>query len=304
MEHTNKINQIQNSEEILLYLFTQRKIYSKGKKTSLFLLTINLIFYILGLIDSIQSNDYFRILYVVWSLVFVVIYIMESEKISIAATIQEVIDRKLYGFNINSPNIRMEQIHQIALDTRSKYKKEYEIQVSNNGEYGGVKDWYSDVSGIQKEKAILLCQIENCEWEIKLRERFQKFNFISFIFLIGIYVVIYRDYNIGTLIIKLYPILTIVADRLGYLYKNSKNISGNKNINNYLYQIYDNIDNYSKEEIIDRAKDIQSCIYESCIYDRRKNHAPIPDYFYNLHREKYQSFSNEFIMDLKNKLQN
>jgi len=299
MKNNNEINHRQNSEEILSYLFTQRKLYSISKKVVIYLLVLNLIFYFLGLSDSIQSNNRFKVIYVFWGLIFSILYIRESNRINTAATMQELIDRKLYGFDVNTPFIKNSYLHQVVLNTKAKFPKEYEHQVSHNGKEGGVKDWYSDVSGLALEKAIILCQIENCEWEIKLRKHFQILNILLFILMIAIYVITYWNNSLETLVIKLYPILTIVADRLGYIYKNSNNISGSKSINDYLYQIYDDIERYDKEDIINNSKEIQHCIYE-----RRKNFAPIPDAFYNLYRDKYQSFSNQYIFDLKKKLQN
>lgn len=294
----NNINQKQNSEEILSYLFCQRKIYSISKKVLISLFTVNLIFYALGLSNNIQSNNYFKVVYVIWTLVFVILYIKEGNRINTAATMQELIDRKLYGFSTNTPFIKNGFLNKKVVEIKSKFPEEYEYQIIHDGKDGGVKDWYSDVSGLTLEKAILLCQIENCEWEMKLRSSFQKINIIFFIVLISIYTIIYRNNSIGTLIMKLYPIVTIVVDRLGYIYKNNENINAGKNINDFLYRIYEDIERYDKEDIIDRAKEIQHCIYE-----RRKNFAPIPDMFYNFHRKNYQEFSNQFISDLKKKLQ-
>jgi hypothetical protein len=300
MENNNEINQRQNSEEILLYLFAQRKIYSLSKRTLKYLFIVNLIFYTLGINNSIQNSNHFKTIYVFWGLLFCILYIREIDRINIAAIIQEIIDRKLYGFDIDTPFIKNTYLHK-ALEIKSKFSKEYDEQVRHNGQENGVKDWYSDVSDISIEKAIILCQLENCEWEIKLRKQFQILNIALFLLLIIIYVVIYWNNSIETLVVKLFPIIAIVIDRLGYIYKNNKNINGSKNINNYLYQIYEHIEKHTntKEDTINKSKEIQHCIYE-----RRKNFAPIPDVFYHLHRKKYQKFSNEYILELKKKLQN
>lgn len=298
MSNCNDINTKQNTEEILLYLFSQRKIYSISKKILQYLFLVNLLFYILGMSNTIQSNGYFQAIYVIWGLLFCVLYIRESDRIITAATMQELIDRKLYGFDVYTPFIKKAQLHQKALEIKSKFLNEYNEQVSHDGQEKGVKDWYSDVSGVSIEKAIILCQLENCEWEIKLRKQFQKLNVALFVLLISIYVIIYWNNSIETLVMKLFPILTVVLDRLGYIYKNYKNINGSKNINECLYQIYDDIGMYTKEDIINKAKEIQYCIFE-----RRKNFAPIPDFIYHLHREKYQKISNVYIYDLKEKLE-
>ena len=297
MSNSNKINQIQNSQENLLYLFSQRKVYSVSKKIMLNLFITNLVFYILGLNDAIQSNNYFKAMYVFWGIIVCLLYIREEERINVAATMQELIDRRLYGFDTNTPFIKPTYLHQMALNIKSKFPKEYESQISCNGENGGVRDWYSDVSGIPLERAILLCQIENCEWEIKLRKWFQSINIGLFISLIFIYVAVYWNNSVETFVIKLYPVLTIVVDRLVYIYRNNKNINESNGINEFLYRIYDNIEKYSREDILNEAREIQSCIYS-----RRKNFAPIPDFFYNLSRKKDQTFSNQYISDLKGKL--
>lgn len=82
MKNNNEINHRQNSEEILSYLFTQRKLYSISKKVVIYLLVLNLIFYFLGLSDSIQSNNRFKVIYVFWGLIFSILYIRESNRIN------------------------------------------------------------------------------------------------------------------------------------------------------------------------------------------------------------------------------
>src|SRR5699024_3267802 len=127
------------------------------------------LFYILGAINYIQSNNYFRIVFVLWLILFTLLSIRESDKVKNAASMQEIVDRTLFNFDIFSPKIKTIDLHKLALRLKSKNAKEYEYAVTHNGDEGGVKDWYSDVSDITHEKAILLCQIENCEWELSLR---------------------------------------------------------------------------------------------------------------------------------------
>ena len=299
MKNNNEINQRQNSEEILLYLFGQRKLYSLSKNALHIMFFANLIFYVLGLSNTIQSNNYFKAIYVIWGITFCILYIRESDKINTAATMQELIDRKLYGFDIYAPFLKATSLHQTALELKSKFSKGFIEQTSRNGQQKGVMDWYSDVSGVSIEKAIILCQIENGEWETQLRIKFQKLNILLLAILLSVYIIIFWNNSVETLIIKLYPILTIVSDRLSYIYKNYKNIKNSKDISDCLYYLYENIEGFTKEDIINKAKEIQHCIYE-----RRKNYAPIPNIFYHLNRKKYQSFSNQYIFDLKKKLQN
>jgi hypothetical protein len=158
MKNNNEINQRQNSEEILLYLFGQRKLYSLSKNALHIMFFVNLIFYVLGLSNTIQSNNYFKAIYVIWGITFCILYIRESDKINTAATMQELIDRKLYGFDIYAPFLKATSLHQTALELKSKFSKEFTEQTSRNGQQKGVMDWYSDVSGVSIEKAIILCQ--------------------------------------------------------------------------------------------------------------------------------------------------
>ncbi len=297
MDSSNDINIKQNTEEILLYLFTQRKLYSLSKRALHIMFFANLIFYVLGLLNTIQSNNYFKAIYVIWGVTFCILYIREGERINTAATMQELIDRKLYGFDTYAPFLKVTSLHKIALELKTKFPKEFIEQTSRNGQQKGVKDWYSDVSGVSIEKAIILCQIENSDWETQLRMKYQKLNILLLVMLLSVYIVIFWNNSVENLIIKLYPILTIVVDRLSYIYKNYKNIKSSKDINDSLYQIYENIEEFTKEDILKKAKEIQHCIYE-----RRKNFSPIPNLFYYLNREKYQSYSNQYILDLKEKL--
>ncbi len=299
MKNNNEINQRQNSEEILLYLFGQRKLYSLSKNALHIMFFANLIFYVLGLSNTIQSNNYFKAIYVIWGITFCILYIRESDRINTAATMQELIDRKLYGFDIYAPFLKATSLHQTALELKSKFSKEFIEQTSRNGQQKGVMDWYSDVSGVSIEKAIILCQIENGEWETQLRIKFQKLNILLLAILLSVYIIIFWNNSVETLIIKLYPILAIVCERISYIYANHRNIKGSKDINDSLYHLYEDIEKFTKEDIINRAKEIQHCIYE-----RRKNYAPIPNILYYMNRKRYQGFSNEYIVDIKEKLQN
>lgn len=298
MDSSNDINIKQNTEEILLYLFAQRKLYSLSKRALHIMLFVNLIFYVLGLINTIQSNNYFKAIYVIWGVTFCILYIREGERINTAATMQELIDRKLYGFDTYAPFLKETKLYQTALELKSKFPQEFIEQTSRNGQQDGVKDWYSDVSRVSTEKAIILCQIENSKWETQLRKKFQKLNVLFFVFLFFVYIIVFWNKSIETLIIKLYPILTIVLDRLAYIYKNFKYIKTSEDINDYLYHLYENIDEFTKEDIINKAKEIQTCIYE-----RRKSFAPIPNIFYHRNKMKYQTFSSQYILALKEKLQ-
>jgi hypothetical protein len=298
MKNSNDINIKQNTEEILLYLFAQRKLYSLSKKSLTIMFCVNFIFYALGLSNAIQSNNCFKAVYVIWGITFCILYIKESDRINTAATMQELIDRKLYGIDTNAPYLKETRLHQTALELKSKFQKDFIEQTSSSGKENGVKDWYSDVSGIPIENAIILCQIENSEWDTQLRMKFQKLNILLLVILLSVYIFIFWNNSVETLIINLYPILAIISDRISYIYKNHKSIKSSKEMNDYLYYLYENIGEYIKEDIINIAKEIQHCIYE-----RRKSFAPIPDILYKLNRKKYQSFSNYYILDLKKKLQ-
>lgn len=293
----NDINKKQNNEDILLFLFAQRKLYSVSKRIFHIIFFVNLLFYILGLFSTVQSNNYFIAIYILWIIAICMLQIKVSEKINIAATMQELIDRKLYDFNIYTPFLNELKLHKRALKLKEKYSKEFIKQISRDGKQGGVKDWYSDVSGVPIERAILLCQIENNEWENQLRRKYQYFNIFLLIIFVLIYIVVFWNNSVENLIVNMYPILPVLIDRLSYIYRNHNNIEKGENINRSLDYIYENIKELTKEDVLNKAKEIQHCIY-----DRRKYFSPIPNLFYDFNRSKYQSYSNKYISDLKKKL--
>src|SRR5699024_10028650 len=134
---------------------------------------------------------YFKLIYILWGIAFILLYFRERDRVNIAATIQELVDRNLYRFDIDTPFIKQTNLYKIALNIKYKFPKEYEKSTNQNGEDGGVRDWYSNVSEVPLEKGILLCQIENCEWEIKLRKSFQYINMILLFLLIIIYIIVH-----------------------------------------------------------------------------------------------------------------
>ncbi len=47
---------------------------------------------------------------------------------------QELIDRKLYGFDTYAPFLKVTSLHKIALELKTKFPKEFIEQTSRNGQ--------------------------------------------------------------------------------------------------------------------------------------------------------------------------
>ena len=134
MIYLNDINVKQNKEEILLYLFTQRKLYSKTKKINLLLFWIGVAIYILGLLPIIKSkfDYYYNVATVAW---IVISQILNDRSVStklMAAEYQEYIDRSLFEFPINNDIIsNLDKLRRYAIDLKIKHNKDFNEKVKH-----------------------------------------------------------------------------------------------------------------------------------------------------------------------------
>ena len=176
---------------------------------------------ILDLLGIFAQNYYYLI---VLNLILIIYtnYLINKrkEKITIMATIKEIIDRTLF----NLKNLRLEcsreKIEEYLIVEKEKKAKRYNKEISNSGtdKYRGVRDWYSYEEELNDEQIILSCQKQNCYFTESLLGSFSK-SILILVFLIFIVLLCYgRQVTIEKLIIYyLYPFSYFLYYRILFL---------------------------------------------------------------------------------------
>lgn len=293
----NNINELQNTEEILIYLTAQRKLYSCSKNILRIKFFISTFVAIIGLNKAINNNTYFKVISTLWIIIFFILENKQKKKRKTAADMQEVVDRKLYELDMDIPGLDEHGLYKEALKIEKDNIEYFKEQMSTDGHNGGVVNWYSDVSKLSKENAIIFCQIENINWDSDLRRRFYKFNKSLLFIIILIYIGYYRNETIKSIFFSMYPILSILIDRIGYIFNDYNSLNSGKELIGYLNKLYMNIGKNGGYKTKDKILSIQHCIYE-----RRYTVLPIPDWFYNIYRSEDQIYYNELVLKLKEKI--
>jgi uncharacterized membrane protein len=301
--YLNDINVKQNKEEILLYFFTQRKLYSKAKKINLLLFWIGVAIYILGLLPIVKSkfDYYYNVATVAW---IVISQILNDRSVStklMAAEYQEYIDRSLFEFPINNDIIsNLDKLRRCAIDLKIKHNKEFNEKVKPNAKET-VYNWYSDVSNLPIEIARIFCQNENCHWENKLRRDYNKILYFLIITAVSTYVYLLVKYYSGHAIFNLIYAVPISIEIIKLIKHNNAIVKICDELEDRMNRVY----TYISEKLEDMDNQYlynESIAIQRKIFEYRKTNIPIPNFLYNFLRKRYQKESNQFIKMLKDEI--
>lgn len=217
-----EINKKQNEDKMLELLYYSRKLYNKSSnifKINIVLILINIILEILN-INNIYSAG-------VLFIIFLVLEILASNCIKNAAKARNIFDAILFGFD----KIKCyERIREDAYKICSKNKEDFEIQKNNTGRDNppGLKDWYTENNGINKNEIILKCQIENTKWDKEITNIDIKIFFAIFLILLCIVVIKYFNRPLHELIKCLFVTIELIWEiikRIKFYYDYNKNLS-------------------------------------------------------------------------------
>jgi len=301
--YLNDINAKQNKEEILLYFFTQRKLYSKAKKINHMLFWIGVGIYILGLLPIAKSNFdyYFNVATVAW---IVISQILNDRSVStklMAAEYQEYIDRSLFLFPVNNDIIsNLDKLRRYALDLKIKYDNEFNEKIKPNAKET-VFNWYSNVSNLPIEIARIFCQNENSHWESKLRRDYIKILYFLIITAVSIYVYFLVKYYSGYAILNLIYAVPISIEIIKLIKHNSAIVKICDELEDRMNRVY----TYISEKLEDMDNQYlynESVAIQRKIFEYRKNNIPVPNFIYNFLRKRYQKESNQFIKMLTDEI--
>ena len=184
----------QNSDNILLLLFLQRKKYEFGE-------LMNWVSWIPVLFSTAYSifayftdgNVSIRVIVAMLGYLSLLINRLYITSIEVGACSKAAIDSNLFGFKY-SEKYSFDNLMDMALELKIKKNKEFDIQTKNTGddEPRGVKNWYTPTDIVDRLEVIYSCQKENIFWNKRLSKAYIHlvilFSVIlfSFVILIGL----------------------------------------------------------------------------------------------------------------------
>lgn len=274
----NQISTKQNEDEILSALVAQKFLYSKSK-------VIKGIYYVL-MIFVIGVGLYWNDCENIKFIVAVIMSLLEITKnyyisylVDYAATIQQYIDLKLFGFKVKKNKIGKYTVDDIKLkinEINVLHKKYSEIQKANNGEskIKGVRDWYTGIdSNLELNAAILRCQKQNTFWDQKLVNWYKKIKIVEAVILIFILHVLFKKNYIAIIIES----IAIFID-MGLAVKQYINLEINVNI---IKVLEDKIGNIARKTELEEM--------QKCIFERRKSTFMVPNWLHKITSSKIHS---------------
>ncbi|TBX05595.1 S-4TM family putative pore-forming effector [Clostridium perfringens] len=280
----NNISNLQNKEENLLLLYSQKILYDKSKTIKYFLIIFAILNFLLGIISRqlVEYKDFFLILIFFIAIFSTYLHNIVNKLNNLASSTQELFDRKLFDFETKSRHLLNNKISNIiseAKNLKNKYPKKYIDNITHTGTDtpNGVKDWYTDIpSSLPLNEAILQCQKQNIFWDKALIKSYKNLLLILSIFIAFIIIIFYWSQPLSNLVIGFISSFSLVDILIKEFNSINKFTSSNIEIETIINTIYDlnNIDN-------SKLKDLQSKIFE-----RRKSGLNVPSILHKIKRKK------------------
>ncbi len=278
----NNIKNDQNKEQNLLLLYSQKSLYNKSKKIKYYTILLALVCFLLGILSKsiIGCEVYFTI--AIFFITAISKYLQNnSYKINnLAAATQELIDRRLFGFEIENrhlDNHTISEILAVAKDLKEKYPEKYLTNINNTGtdSPNGVKDWYTNISSnLQVNDAILKCQKQNIYWDKLLIGFYRKILIFLILFVVIIFLTLYWNQSVCNLIIGVISSFSICE----IIIKEFLMATKFKSINTEINYIIDTLDRSNTININD-LKELQAKVFA-----RRKSGFNVPSVIHKINR--------------------
>lgn len=205
----NNISIDQNKEENLLLLFSQKTLYNKAKTTKYFALLLAIINFALGIVSKTTDLYKEQFLISIFIIAFASKYLknLSCKSNDLASSTQELIDRKLYGFKIESrflENHDASELISVAKDLKEKYPQKYLVEISNSGtdKPNGVKNWYTKIyPNLTVDEAILKCQKQNIYWDKYLIKYYKNILNTLCVFIGIIFLILYWNQGVNSFVL-------------------------------------------------------------------------------------------------------
>ena len=204
-----------------------------------------------------------------------------------AAEVQQEFDCGLFNLNYK-PVVDNEEILKISDEAISK----------DRGIKEQVRNWYTDaISKFNFPYSALACQQQNIGWNISLSKRY--LNFLLFLLFLLIIIIIGISFvwneikplflsGFGNLYNFLIFSAAIIKTPVSSAWSTRNEIKEKEEVINEKHEIFSDISANSIECIPYILKEIQSNIFRF-----RKNHKPIPDFFYKFYKYREEARSRQ-----------
>lgn len=306
----NEINQTQNSSSSIDKIGAFRQAYKSAKLLGRIQITLVVIAFLITLLSVILNSpetaallytnqrDISHIVLICTMLIalFEISYLKPNaaEKIELGAKIQELFDTEVFRLPWNSvcagKKPAVEKINALA---RKHFKKNTDTQPLQN--------WYSVRPSTPHYLAILVCQYSSLSWDIELREKIKQAVILISLTLTLIIALTAALLNLDTKS-TLLNLTSIVIPIFAYGYTvfemNNKTIKHTKEVKDL---ISDTIDSVSPSADIDQIMQLCRQIQDR-IYTYRAEAWPIPEWFYWILRNEFESTMAYSAADIQNRL--
>lgn len=284
----------QNLDKNLRLLIVQRVLYSKSKRfkvLALIILFISIVTSVFSIIPIEFSMDYPEYYFGYISTFFLVISLgigKVSKSIQEkAAEVQQQFDCSLFNLDYQ-PVVDNEEILNISDEVISK----------DRGIREQVRNWYTDaISKFNFPYSALACQQQNIGWNISLSKRYSKFLLFLLFLLMIIIVAIGFVWNeikplfysgFGNFYNFLVFSAAIIKTPVSSAWSTRNEIKEKEEFIKEKHEVFSDISANSIECIPYILKEIQSNIFRF-----RKNHKPIPDFFYKCYKYREEARSRQ-----------
>lgn len=297
--HTdNSIFARQNEKFLLECQLAQRNEYSHAKKASRLKLIITLAFTTFSVVASILDCDTLSAISSLFAVGVVVFNKYSDGHISShkkhAASIQQYIDVTLFVSVVEGTKSEWGE-----LPNKTDLAKT--ISEFSGVDTSDVKNWYDDYSSLPGEAQIFLCQRENVRWNYGLHKSYFCFQLgVLLVVIIAMFAIIFI-FDLS--FIKIICILSWLTPFAEYKYSICKeiveSISFLRKINVFCDQIENKLSENNNVSVKQELIDLQYKIRE-----RREVGFLIPDWFYEMRKEKHQKQEDsiaETIVNLSQK---
>lgn len=284
----------QNLEKNLRLLIVQRELYSKSKRfkiLALIILFISIVISVFSIIPIEFLRDYPEYYFGYISTFFLVISLgigKVSKSIQEkAAEVQQQFDCGLFNLDYQ-PLVDNEEILKISDEAISK----------DRGIKEQVRNWYTDaISKFNFPYSALACQQQNIGWNISLSKRY--LNFLLFLLFLLIIIIVGIGFvwngikplflsGFGNFYNFLVFFAAIIKTPVSSAWSTRNEIKEKEEFMNEKHEIFSDISANSIECIPYILKEIQSNIFRF-----RKNHKPIPDFFYKFYKYREEARSRQ-----------
>ncbi len=284
----------QNLEKNLRLLIVQRVLYSRAKNLKsleLLILVISISISVLPIIPIEYLRNYPDYYFGLISTFFLVTSLgigkVSKSTQEKAAEVQQEFDCGLFNLNYK-PVVDNEEILKISDEAISK----------DRGIKEQVRNWYTDaISKFNFPYSALACQQQNIGWNISLSKRY--LNFLLFLLFLLIIIIIGISFvwneikplflsGFGNLYNFLIFSAAIIKTPVSSAWSTRNEIKEKEEVINEKHEIFSDISANSIECIPYILKEIQSNIFRF-----RKNHKPIPDFFYKFYKYREEARSRQ-----------